>query len=136
MPVDGVNTTTAANNPWAAPVKGDEDQFGKDTFLKLLVAQLKYQDPLKPSDPQSFLSQTAQFTSVEKMSEMADQLTASSRTAALSTGIGLVGRVITYAGDDGAESFGIVGSASPTADGIVLKVGNHETTIDKIISVH
>ena len=135
MPVDGVNNTTA-NNPWAAPVKDSEDQFGKDTFLKLLVAQLKYQDPLKPSDPQSFLSQTAQFTSVEKMSEMADQLASSSRTAALSTGVGLVGRVITFAGKDGEESFGIVGSASPTADGVVLKVGDRETTIDQIISVH
>ena len=46
-------------------------EMDKDTFLKLLVAQLKYQDPLSPADPQQFLAQSAQFTTVEKLEEIA-----------------------------------------------------------------
>ena len=41
--------------------------MGKDTFLKLLVAQLKYQNPLEPTDSAAFMAQTAQFTVVEKL---------------------------------------------------------------------
>ena len=43
------------------------EQMGKDTFLKLLVAQLKYQNPLEPTDSAAFMAQTAQFTVVEKL---------------------------------------------------------------------
>ena len=53
--------------------KATEDQFGKDTFLKLLVAQLKYQNPLQPTDSSEFLAQTAQFTMVEKLEEIEKQ---------------------------------------------------------------
>ena len=42
----------------------------QDAFLKLLVAQLKYQDPSKPVDSSQFMAQTAQFTQVQKMTEM------------------------------------------------------------------
>lgn len=40
-------------------------KFGKDTFLNLLVAQLKNQDPLKPMDSTAFVAQLAQFSSLE-----------------------------------------------------------------------
>ncbi len=42
----------------------------KDAFLRLLVTQLQYQDPLNPMDDKEFLSQMAQFTSLEQMNNM------------------------------------------------------------------
>jgi flagellar basal-body rod modification protein FlgD len=134
MPAVNGTTQTGATNPFA-PVKEATDQFGKDTFLKLLVAQLKYQDPMKPSDPQSFLSQTAQFSSVEKLTELATQLEKSTHTSSISTAAGLVGRWISYAGADGDEVLGQVASASPTADGIVLSVGGKDVTLDQIVHI-
>ena len=54
----GVTDKTSKSSDTKA--KNDID---KDMFLKLMVTQLKYQDPLNPADPDEFLAQTAQFTS-------------------------------------------------------------------------
>ena len=42
-------------------------------FLNLMVAQLRYQDPMNPADSGEFLAQNAQFTALEKMQDVADQ---------------------------------------------------------------
>lgn len=42
-------------------------QLGKNEFLKLLVTQLKYQDPMSPMNNESFIAQLAQFSSLESM---------------------------------------------------------------------
>ncbi|MBC8088924.1 MAG: hypothetical protein H7Z40_16790 [Phycisphaerae bacterium] len=72
--------TTAVNE--ADPVKGPaeptkertgtplSDSMGKDDFMKLLVAQLKNQDPLNPMDGKDMAAQLAQFSSVEQMMEL------------------------------------------------------------------
>ena len=48
----------------------------KDMFLQLLVAQMRYQDPMNPTDSSEFLAQSAQFTALEKMQDVADQTSA------------------------------------------------------------
>lgn len=48
--------------------------LGKDDFLKLLVTQLQNQDPLNPADSTEFVSQLAQFSSLEQLSSVNDNL--------------------------------------------------------------
>jgi len=48
--------------------------LGKEEFLQLLVAQLKNQDPLEPSNPEEMAAQLAQFSSVEQLININDQL--------------------------------------------------------------
>ena len=50
------------------------DYISKDTFLKLLVTQMQYQDPLDPMDNGEYLSQLAQFSALEQMTEVADKM--------------------------------------------------------------
>lgn len=51
----------------------------KDTFLTLLVAQIKNQNPLNPADGTEFLSQLAQFTQVEQLISIREELEALGR---------------------------------------------------------
>jgi flagellar basal-body rod modification protein FlgD len=111
------------------------DQMNKDMFLKLMVAQLKNQDPMNPTDSSQFLAQTAQFTSLEKLDAVAQQ-TAQALTAQMAFGAsGLVGRAVTYTGADGAETNGTVDSVRFTPTGPVLGVGGTEVALGSVVKV-
>ncbi len=67
------NSPAAQDSPKPATDKLGAD---KNTFLKLLVAQLKYQDPLNPADGVQFVTQLAQFTSLEQSTQMTQDISA------------------------------------------------------------
>lgn len=50
------------------------DELGKDAFLQLLVTQLRHQDPLAPQDNGEYIAQLAQFSSLEQMTNVANNL--------------------------------------------------------------
>lgn len=56
------------------PVVNEPQMVTKDAFLRLLVAQIKNQNPLNPADGIEFLTQLAQFTELEQMLEIRKQL--------------------------------------------------------------
>lgn len=75
-----VPATLAATNSLAPKNKAEEQ---KNQFLRLLVAQLKGQNPLDPKDGAEFISQLAQFTSLEELINIRTSLeTISKNTAA------------------------------------------------------
>jgi flagellar basal-body rod modification protein FlgD len=126
----GTGTTGASSS--STPVSKD---FDKDTFLKLLVAQLKYQDPTSPADATQFMSQTAQFTVIEKLDALStlDQqvLDATKAQSAAS----LIGRQVTYKDYSGTSRTGTVtgttfGSQNPT-----LTVDGTQVALDSVTAV-
>lgn len=114
------------------PVGNSED---KQMFLDLLVAQLRYQDPSNPADSSEFLAQSAQFTALEKMQDVADQ-TALVLGAQMAFGASsLVGRTVTYTGADGKEVTGSVSGVTFDAAGPVLDVGGTDVPLVNVLSV-
>jgi len=68
MAVTGTTLAPAALAERTAPVPNNpKGNLGKDEFLQLLVAQMRYQDPLNPMDGQQMAAQLAQFSSVEQL---------------------------------------------------------------------
>lgn len=67
--------------------KGKDNGLDKDAFLGLLVAQMKYQDPLEPTSNTEFVSQYATFSELEQMNNM-------STTLELSRASSLVGQIV------------------------------------------
>lgn len=97
--------------PPNAAGEGPSNQLDKDAFLKLLVAQLRYQDPLNPSDPEDFMATTAQFTTIEKLDELTQQGANNAIVTGLSMASSLVGRQVDYVGPDGIPGTSVVTSA-------------------------
>ncbi|MFY9496728.1 MAG: flagellar hook capping FlgD N-terminal domain-containing protein, partial [Halanaerobiales bacterium] len=64
----------------------DGNNLDKDAFFKLLITQLKYQDPLTPMENTEFVAQMAQFSSLEQMANMNANLSQFLRIQALSEG--------------------------------------------------
>ena len=71
QPVGNSGTETAATSTTSLT---DRSELGQDAFLKLLVTQLQHQDPLNPLDDTEFIAQLAQFSSLEKLTEIAASL--------------------------------------------------------------
>ncbi len=64
MSVSGVSTTSSA--PAVATSAADKAKLNYDSFLRLLVAEMKNQDPTEPKDTSQYLSQLASFSAVEQ----------------------------------------------------------------------
>jgi flagellar basal-body rod modification protein FlgD len=123
----GLSGATGPQKDLASKNLGD-----KDTFLKLLVAQLKYQDPSKPADSTQFLAQTAQFTQVEKLGDIADLL----KSQRLLGASALVGHSVNFMDEAGAHQTGTITSAKLNGDAEpILVIGNRDVLMSKVMEV-
>lgn len=97
------------------PTTQSEAAEDKQMFLELMVAQLRYQDPLNPADSGEFLAQSAQFTALEKMQDVADR-TSQLLGAQMAFGAsGLVGRNVSWISAEDGET-----TLSGTVDGVTF----------------
>ena len=56
------------------PIIMPGEEASKDLFLKLLVAQMKNQDPFNPQDPTQYVTQLSQFTTMEQKMDLNDNM--------------------------------------------------------------
>ena len=116
-PYAGTNQPPQINRP---------DQFGKDTFMKLLVAELQYQNPLQPTDPSQFMAQSAQFSVLEQLQNLTSTVQAQTNANQMVMASALVGKTVTYS-DNGVDTTGVVTAVKldPTnANPPALSLGN------------
>lgn len=112
-----VGTSTQVGGVQASTEARDRQAMGKDQFLTLLVAQLKHQDPLAPMENQEFTSQMAQFSTVEQLFSVNDNLIALQQISASvnnTQALTLIGKEIEAVGDSVHISGGRASSISFT----------------------
>ncbi len=112
--------TNPASSPTyaSAPPTASAGQTTVDyqTFLKLLVAQMKNQDPTNPMDSTDYVAQLATFSQVEQSVQMNSKLDQILQSSVLSQASSLIGRTVTSA--DGTVS-GVVAEVRLFSDGII-----------------
>ena len=95
----------------------------KDVFLKLLVAQMKYQDPTKPTDASQFLAQTAQFTLVEKMDALESSQAEMLATNHIQAATALVGTTVSWNDPKKLDADGKAVVHTGVVDGVTISDG-------------
>jgi flagellar basal-body rod modification protein FlgD len=129
----GIARTGSTSTANVLPASAANSTLGQDDFLKLMVAQLKNQDPFSPVDNTQMVAQMAQFSSVSGITEMnttlkaiADKLAGTSTSDALS----YVGKTVLTEGDVafGRTTGGIAGAVEldAAADDVKVTIQDQE----------
>lgn len=117
--------------------KGYKNEMGKDSFLKLLITELKYQDPTRPMEDREFISQMAQFSALEQMTNMNKEITSMVRSSRSAEGFSLLGKYVDALNPvTNRRVSGIISSIEYRDNEQVLKVGKEEVSINDIHAVH
>ncbi|MDI6716440.1 MAG: flagellar hook capping FlgD N-terminal domain-containing protein [Actinomycetota bacterium] len=98
--VSAVQSASSASSQ-KGPLKIGEG-LGKNSFLQLLVTQMKYQDPLEPAKDTEFIAQLAQFNALEQMQNLNDSFQKMLKWSQLTQASSLIGKQI-----DGVVSAGV-----------------------------
>ncbi|RUW00264.1 MULTISPECIES: flagellar hook assembly protein FlgD [unclassified Mesorhizobium] len=115
MPVD-MTTTIPVGATQASSQQTSKTAVDYQSFLKLLIAEMKNQDPTKPMDSTEYVAQLATFSQVEQSVQTNSKLDQIMQSSALSQADALIGRSITSA--DG-KTTGTVASVKLASSGLI-----------------
>ena len=124
----------------------EDNELGKDAFLRLLTVQLQYQDPMDPVANEDFVAQLAQFSSLESLQNIDQTLTKNQSTEATvgvqmavesNTAVSLIGKqvdipadVVTYTGSGSVPlGYNLTGPANRVDVQIYDAAGNPVSTL-------
>jgi flagellar basal-body rod modification protein FlgD len=114
-------TTTATTQSTSSTSSTD---LSKDQFLQLMMAQLKNQDPMSPnsSDPTAYVTQLAQFTTLEQETNTAQSTAQSAASNQSTAALALLGHTVSYIDSSGNSGTGQVQKVDFTSSGPSLTV--------------
>ena len=134
-PITGLTGTSITSGNTTTSASAGNNSLGEDAFLKLLVAQMRYQDPSSPMDTSQMMSQTATFTEVEKLTSLLTTQQNLLSAQQMQSAGSLVGRTVSYTATDGTTGTGVVSSAKLTGSEPTLVVGNKDVPLSSVTEV-
>ncbi len=118
--------------PPSSPEASGNDSLDKGAFMQLLVAQMKNQDPTEPTSNEEFIAQLAQFSSLEEMQGVNENLVAlaalqqgNALMSQLTNASALIGNNVTYIDEQG-------GSVSGEVEAVRLEGGQAVLQVDGV----
>lgn len=122
MAIDAVGSSTS--------LATQNNSMGIEDFMKILLTQLTYQDPLKPMDNKEFMAQMAQFTTLEQTQQLNDKIATLITNQAALQSIGLIGKTVDVTTDSGPVTGTVVSlSLAGTAPSVSVQTSTG-TTLD------
>src|SRR5580704_3850411 len=102
--------TAASFNPAPTSSTGAASGPSQPDFMKLLMAQMKNQDPTNPTSANDYVTQMAQFSSVQGITQLNQSITSLLALQGLTQGVSLIGKTVAYTNAAGKTMSGTVGS--------------------------
>ncbi len=141
--IGAIGASASTSSPATGQANGLQSLINPNTFLQLLVAQLKYQNPLNPTSGTQFLSQTAQLSEVEAIQSMSTQITSMSaqmtrQVSAVNmlSSASLIGKQVTARSSSGSTIQGTVTAVDMTGSGSpLLTVGSTQVPLSSISTI-
>lgn len=139
MQISGIS----ANDPIFGQTDQANDALGKDAFLTLLVNQLKNQDPLEPTQNEAFVAQLAQFSQLEGIEELNENIVGlavlqqgNALLSQLTDSSALIGKSVRFVDPtSGAEREGIVESVKIEEGFAQLNIGGENIPLGNVLEV-
>ena len=148
MPAE-VNTQMSQHEVYRAQIQADENnkrigkpmgaksEMEKEAFLKLLVTQLRHQDPTRPMEDKEFVSQMAQYSSLEQMRNLNNEMKNLIQSSSSSQAFNLLGKEVdAIIPETKTRIRGEVSSVFFQEGQIMLRVGNTAIGLGDIEAVH
>jgi flagellar basal-body rod modification protein FlgD len=135
-PVSGIDNPSNVTNSATAQVSRD-DQMGSDMFLKLLVAEMKYQDPSSPMSTSDMMAQTATLTQTQTLQTIAGQNTQLVAMQRSMAAMGLVKQTVSYTDTDGTTKTGTVSAVKldPAQNTMLAVIDGKSVDVGRITQV-
>ena len=112
-------TSTNSTSSTSSTTSTSNNTVDYNTFLQLLIAEMKNQDPTNPMDTSQYMSQFAQLSTVEQATLTNSKLDSLLSSQALTQADGLIGRNVSFTDTTGAAVTGKIASVSINSDGSV-----------------
>ena len=135
--IDPAMSTTGASNGQTSKTTSltDRSKLGKDDFLKLLTTQLQHQDPLSPMDNMQFMSQMAQFSTLEQITNLEEEIARQTFTNQVNQSIALIGHTVDYLDADGHAAQGVAQRVAFANGKITVSIDGNDVAPDHITGV-
>jgi len=136
MQVQSATTSAAAAATTATTTTtAKKTALNQQDFLKLLAAQFKAQDPMKPMEDTAFIAQMAQFTALDQSSSLLTKVTAMGASQDLATANTYIGRQVTVTDDKGNNLSGEVSGVEVTDGTPRLIIGGYTYALSSVALV-
>lgn len=136
MPITPISSPTAAQAPASSPTIDLGNGLDSDSFLQLLVTQLKYQSPTEPMDPSELMNSTAQLTLVDKLNELVTLQKNDSTLMRANLAGALVGKNVSYLDNTtGAAVSGQVSAVKIEGSNLLLRINGKEIPFETVLEL-
>jgi len=141
MSVDGINGSSSSTGYSENEAAASQD-LGKEDFLKLLVTQLNYQDPLNPMDNEQFIAQLAQFSSLEQLMSLNSNMSSMAMAQVSMAGteaVNFIGKEVKVLGNeieyDGENPVDMNYELAGDAEEVTIKIYDEDDNLVKTIEL-
>jgi flagellar basal-body rod modification protein FlgD len=132
--VSGISGSSGSNSNAVSQALSANNSFvSQNTFLTLLITQLKNQDPMNPQDSSQFVAQLASFSSLEQMTQLNTNITQVLENSVTN----MIGKTVTVADQSTQSGFatGVVTGITYYKDGPAVKVNGKDFPLSAIQNV-